>query len=49
MCHAGRDEMIPLQRIAAEIIGQSIDAEFHIIFDVQYTNSSTVDMQGTII
>ncbi len=48
MCRAGRDEMIPLQCIAAEIIRQSVDAEFHTIFDVPYTNSSTVDMQGTM-
>ncbi len=48
MCHAGRDEMIPMQLIAAEIIWQSVDAEFHTIFDVPYTNSSTVDMQGTM-
>ena len=48
MCHTGRDEMIPMQRSAAEIIRQSVDAEFHNIFDVPYTNSSTVDMQGTI-
>ncbi len=47
-CHAGRDEMIPLQRIAAEIIRQSVDAEFHTIFDVPYTNSSIVNMQGTM-
>ena len=40
MCHAGRDEMIPMQRSVAEIIRQSVDAEFHTIFDVQYTNSS---------
>ena len=48
MCHADRDEMIPMQCSAAEIIRQSVDAEFHTIFDVPYTNSSTVDMQGTI-
>jgi hypothetical protein len=48
MCHADRDEMIPMQRSAAEIIRQSVDAEFHTIFDVPYTNSSTVDMQGTM-
>ncbi len=48
MCHADRDEMIPMQRSAAEIIRQSDDAEFHTIFDVPYTNSSTVDMQGTV-
>ena len=48
MCHADRDEMIPMQRTAAEIIRQSVDAEFHTIFDVPYTNSNTVDMQGTI-
>ncbi len=49
-CHVstGQDEMIPLQHIAAELIQQSVDAEFHTIFDVQYTNSSTVDMQGTM-
>ncbi len=29
ICHAGRDEMIQMQRIAAEMILQSIDAEFH--------------------
>ncbi len=40
--------MIPMQRSAAEIIPQSVDAEFHTIFDVPYTNSSTVDMQGTM-
>ncbi len=40
--------MILMQPIAAEIIQQSVDAEFHTIFDVQYTNSSTVDMQGTM-
>ena len=44
MCQVGRDEMIPMQRIAAEIIRQSVDADFHSIFDVPYTNSSTVDM-----
>jgi len=48
MCQVGRDEMIPMQRIAAEIIRQSVDADFHSIFDVPYTNSSTVDMQGTM-
>ncbi len=40
--------MILLQRIAAESIRQSVDAEFHTIFDVQYANSSTADMQGTM-
>ncbi len=48
MCHADRDEMISMQRSAAEIIRQSVDAEFHTIFDVPYTNSSTVNMQGTM-
>ncbi len=34
--------------IGAEIILQSVDAEFHTIVGVLYTNSSTVCMQGTM-
>ena len=48
MCHAGRDEMISIQLSAAEIIRQSDDEEIHTIFDLSYTNSSTIDIQGTI-
>ncbi len=48
MCHAGREEMIGMQRAAADIIRQSVDAEFHTIFDLSYTDSSTIDIQGTM-
>ena len=48
MCHAGQDEMILMQHIAEEIIRQSDDAEFHTIFDLSYTDSSTIDIQGTM-
>ncbi len=49
MCHARLDEMIPMQRISAETIIQLlVDAEFYTIFDVSYTNSSTVDVHGTV-
>jgi hypothetical protein len=47
MCHAGRDEMIVMQRIAAYIL-LSVEAEFHTIFELSYTNSSTIDIQGRI-
>ena len=48
MCHPGRDEMIVMQQIAAEIIRQSVDAEFYTIFDLSYTDSSTIEIQGTV-
>jgi hypothetical protein len=37
-----------LQRSAAEIFRQSVDAEFHAYFELSYTDSSNIEMQGTI-
>ena len=48
LCHTERDEVISTQRMAAEIIRQSVDSEYHSIFDLSHTNCGTVDVQGTM-
>ena len=40
--------MILLQRTAAEIIRQSVDSEYHSIFDLPHTSCSTIEVQGTM-
>jgi hypothetical protein len=48
MCYADRDEMITIQYSAAEIIRQSVDAEFHTYFNLSYTDTNAIDIQGTM-
>jgi hypothetical protein len=42
--------MIAMQRSVADIIRLSlaVDAKFHAYFHISYTNSSNIDMQGTM-
>jgi hypothetical protein len=37
-----------MQHSAVEIIRLSVDAEFHAYFDTSYTDSSNIEMQGTM-
>jgi hypothetical protein len=47
-CHTNRDEVSSMQHKAAEIIRQSVDPEFHSIFELSHTWSSTIDVQGSM-
>ncbi len=40
--------MILLQRTAAEIIRQSVDSDYHSIFDLQHTSCNKIEVQGTM-
>jgi hypothetical protein len=46
--YAQHDEVISKQHLAAEIIRQSVDSEYHSIFDLSHTSCSTTDVQGTM-
>ena len=46
--HLKRDQVITMQRNAAEVIRQSVDSEFHAHFDLPHNSSSTTDVQGSI-
>ncbi len=49
-CHAEKErvEMILLQRTAAEIIRQSVDSDYHSIFDLPHTSCNKIEVQGTM-
>ena len=49
--HVYQEEVIHMQRTAAEIIRRSVDAEFHSLFDLPHsahTGSSTANVQGSM-
>jgi hypothetical protein len=48
MCLAGRNRTIAMQHSAAEIIRQSVDAEFHACFDISNTDSRNIETQRTM-
>jgi hypothetical protein len=44
--HLGQDKVISMQLEAAEIIRQSVDLEFHSLFDLQHNSNSATDVQA---
>ncbi len=47
-CHTYPDGVSSIQHTAAKIIRQSVDSEFHSIFELSHTWSSTINVQASM-